>query len=65
MNTTIHREYIRNPSYKIVLIKDNTTDVWLFDNSEKDLVDKYYQRFISDGLSVKLFERLWQETNNV
>ena len=59
--TTIIKKSIINPSYRVVIYKDYINEVWLFDNSEKDLATAYFNKFVSSGKEAKLFERVWQE----
>ena len=59
--TIIHRGDVKDPSYKIVVIKENTNDVWFFYNTEEETAIRLYNRFNSKGLNVRLYERLWQK----
>lgn len=60
-NNLVKRPWVKDPSYKIVVIRELTNTVWFFDSIEKELALGYYNRFVSIGLTVKLFERLWKQ----
>lgn len=55
------RKHVKDPVYRVTILKDNIYKTWLFSHGEKDWALAFKKRFQRSKINVVLYERKWTE----